>query len=116
MNLSAYFAFVIGSYLVLINLAYLLNTSHYKKFVSDFGGSEPVTYLSGIMSLIFGLVIVTGHNVWVYSWPVLVTMVGWIALIQGAGRLIFPEHTGKYTKHLHSREGYWLISIIWLLV
>ena len=116
MCLSTYLAFVIGAYLVIVNLAYLLNKPHYRKFMSDYAGNDPLVYLSGLFFLVFGLMIVTCHNVWILEWPVLITIVGWIAVFQGVGRLIFPEQTSKHFKHLHTRTGYWIISTIWFLI
>jgi hypothetical protein len=116
MCLSTYLAFVIGAYLVIVNLAYLLNKPHYRKFMSDFSGNDALVYLSGLFFLVFGLMIVTAHNIWLPEWPVLITIVGWVAIIQGVGRLLFPDQTASKFRHLHSRDGYWVISTIWLLV
>ena len=116
MCLSTYLAFVIGAYLLLVNLAYLLNRHHYRKFMSDYGGHDALTYVAGTVSLAFGLMIVAAHNIWVADWPVLITIVGWIAVIQGAGRLFFPEHFCHYCKNIHTRPNYWVISVIWALI
>ncbi len=38
-----------------------------------------------------GLAIVLTHNVWVASWPVLITLFGWLTTIGGAVRIAFPD-------------------------
>ena len=30
------------------------------------------------------------HNIWAAGWPVLVTIVGWIAVLSGLVRMLFP--------------------------
>jgi len=46
--------------------------------------------LSGILLLVAGIAIVRAHNVWSGGWPVLVTIVGWLALLGGLARMFFP--------------------------
>lgn len=50
-----------------------------------------VTYLNGLLLFIAGLSIVRAHNYWTTSWPVLVTLTGWIAILGGLDRMFFPE-------------------------
>ena len=42
-----------------------------------------------------GLAIVRAHNRWVAAWPVLVTVLGWLALIGGLCRMLFPIQLGE---------------------
>lgn len=46
-----------------------------------------VVYLSGCLFFIAGLAIVRIHNVWTTGWPVLLTLVGWFALLLGLLRM-----------------------------
>jgi prepilin signal peptidase PulO-like enzyme (type II secretory pathway) len=50
-----------------------------------------VTYLNGLLLFIGGLAIVHAHNVWVYRWPVLLTLVGWLAMAAGLFRMFAPK-------------------------
>ena len=47
----------------------------------------PVVYLSGCLFFIAGMSIVRVHNYWTTSWPVVVTLVGWFAVILGLFRM-----------------------------
>ncbi len=42
-----------------------------------------------------GLAIVRAHNRRVAAWPVLVTVLGWLALIGGLCRMLFPIQLGE---------------------
>ena len=42
-----------------------------------------------------GLAIVLTHNVWVADWRVLITILGWLAAIGGAVRILAPQRTGR---------------------
>lgn len=47
----------------------------------------PVVYLSGCLFFIAGLAIVRTHNYWTTAWPVLITLVGWFAMLLGLVRM-----------------------------
>jgi len=42
-------------------------------------------------ALLIGLVLVLTHNVWVWDWMVIITVLGWAALIKGAVILLLPK-------------------------
>jgi len=51
----------------------------------------PVTYLNGTLLFVAGLSIIRAHNCWTIGWPVLVTVVGWVAILAGLFRMFAPE-------------------------
>lgn len=51
----------------------------------------PVVYLSGALFFVAGLSIVRVHNLWILGWPLLVTLMGWLAVIIGLVRLFAPR-------------------------
>jgi hypothetical protein len=60
------------------------------------GSRDPVLiYVTGILMFVAGLAVVRAHNRWVAAWPVLVTALGWLALIGGLCRMLFPIQLGE---------------------
>ena len=61
----------------------------------------PITayvYLVGALTFLAGLAIIRAHNTWSRRWPVLITLVGWFALIAGVGCMLAPVaslHVGQ---------------------
>lgn len=55
------------------------------------GVSPTLVYLNGVLLFVAGLAIVRTHNVWVRRWPVLVTLLGWVALAIGLVRMFAPR-------------------------
>jgi len=51
----------------------------------------PVTYLNGTLLFVAGLSIIRAHNRWTVGWPVMVTLVGWVAILGGLFRMFAPE-------------------------
>ena len=55
-------------------------------------GIHPTTvFLNGTLWFIGGLAIVRFHPIWVRDWRVLVTLLGWVALLAGLYRMTAPE-------------------------
>ena len=44
-----------------------------------------------ILTLVLGLAVVAGHNVWVADWPVVITLFGWILVVKSTLFLLFPQ-------------------------
>lgn len=51
----------------------------------------PLIYLNGVMLFVAGLTIINNHNVWIYGWQTVVTIIGYAVLIIGLLRMLFPE-------------------------
>ncbi len=59
----------------------------------------PVVYLAGTLLFVAGLSIVRTHNCWTGGWPVLVTLMGWLAILGGFIRMIAPVYAQQRTEH-----------------
>ena len=54
-------------------------------------GSRALNFLAGVITLPAGLAIVLTHNVWTPDWRVVITLLGWLALVSGAFRIVAPQ-------------------------
>lgn len=55
--------------------------------------SVGLVYLNGTLLFVAGVAIVQVHNRWTRGWPVLVTLMGWFAILAGLMRMIAPQST-----------------------
>jgi hypothetical protein len=51
----------------------------------------PLIYLNGVILFVAGLAIISNHNVWIYGWQTVVTIIGYAVMIIGLLRMLFPE-------------------------
>ena len=51
---------------------------------------HPGVFVNGILSLIFGSVIVAFHNVWT-GWPIVLTLLGWAQVVKALVSLVMPQ-------------------------
>lgn len=58
----------------------------------------PVVYLSGVLLFVAGLFTVRAHNRWSGGWPVLISLLGWLAAALGLVRMAVPHtYISNYT-------------------
>ena len=102
--------------MVITSLATLIHQHRFKKIMYDFLANPVLVSASGCFNLIVGLIILVPHHLWVAQWPVIVTLIGWIAVLMGLMRLFFPETFIKYSKDLLEKTGFLLLAWIWFLI
>jgi prepilin signal peptidase PulO-like enzyme (type II secretory pathway) len=79
---------LLGPVLIAIAITEAVNL---RMLISFIGQSHaPLVYLNGTLLFVAGLSIVRAHNHWTRSWPVLVTLVGWLVLLFGLARMFAP--------------------------
>ncbi len=74
-----------------IGLGVFINPGHFRKVMDDLVKSPGMAYVASLMALVLGCLMVAVHNVWVWNWPVLITILGWGAIVKGVAGLLFPE-------------------------
>jgi len=89
---SKFIARLIGPVFVVSGIAMLLNRDTYSAMVEEFLRSPALIYIAGFLALLGGLAIVNVHNLWHWGWPLIVTVIGWLAVIGGAFRMVAPQY------------------------
>ncbi len=116
MELSIIIAKISGICLTAIGVSMLFNKGRYQEMLKELGKSMPLQNLATIMPLVLGSIIVTIHNTWVNNWTVLITLMGWLFLIVGVIRIIFPSFWINKVKNHHEQIPLFLISLIVIIV
>lgn len=91
MDTSIFIARLIGPMLVVLSIGLLARPDTIRAAANEFIASRALIFLSGLLTLLGGLVIVNTHNVWEAGWPVIITIFGWLCVIGGAVRILFPD-------------------------
>jgi hypothetical protein len=72
-------------------LGAIFSANHYRRLPDDLFGNAGLTYGTGFMTVVLGILIVHYHNTWTKSWPVLITVIGWGAVLKGVAIVVAPE-------------------------
>lgn len=83
MSTSIFLAELLGPIYVVVGIACLFKAETFGPILREFIGSRAWLYFAGVLGLAVGLAIVLTHNVWVFDWRVIITLIGWLSLVRG---------------------------------
>ena len=98
MEVSLFIAKILGPCFIVVALSMLLNREFYQRVMEDFCRNAALVFFSGMFSLVFGIVVVLLHNVWIAKWPVIITIIGWCGIIKGSWLIVFPNTVSGFTE------------------
>src|SRR5437899_11662419 len=105
MPTSVFLAKLIGPVAIAIAVGVLANAAVYRKLSEEFLASHALIYLAGILGMTAGVAVVLSHNVWAADWRVLITLLGWLAAVGGAVRIVLPQQAESMGRWFRSEEG-----------
>jgi hypothetical protein len=112
MDISIFLAQALGIYLLIVSISMVFDAARVKPLILDILNNPPLLFLSGFIALIVGIALVVSHNIWVFDWRVIITLMAWSALIKGAIRVVFPQlmiETSR--KWIQSNAAYYITGI-----
>jgi hypothetical protein len=117
MSTSIFLARLIGPVMALVGVSLLANEAAFRKMALEFLRTPALIFFSGMILMPAGLAVVLSHNVWVMDWPVIITLLGWAAVISGAIRVFAPERATKAGKNFLTRKIFTTAAAaIWVVV
>ncbi len=75
-------------FILILGLSYLLQTENWIRLAGTLEDKTFRFYPLSLLILLTGLVIIHTHNVWVWQWPVAVTLLGWLLVIKNTFYLL----------------------------
>jgi len=93
-------------------IAALTGKISFQKMAEDFEKSPVLVFLSGFLALVIGMILVHYHNIWVKSWVVIITIVGWVTLIKGITLIAFPQFISFFKKKYKNTMGWGIFMIV----
>ena len=91
METSIFLAKVIGLVSVISTIAVLVRYKEHLAFEEETVKNPVLVYLSGFVFLVLGVLLVVSHSVWTLDWRIVITIMSWLVLLKGAGRIFFPN-------------------------
>lgn len=117
MHPSLFLAKAIGIYYVIVSIAFLLNKARLRALMIETMNNSAYLLLSGFIALIVGILLVVSHNLWVADWRVvIITIIGWLALLKGLTIIVFPNFLIKLSTRLMQNEVAYTITFLLVLL
>lgn len=91
-----------GLLLVVLPVVFLASPRALGRWVQALGQTS-FTFMTAYVAIILGAFTVASHNVWLAEWPVILTLLGWLSIAKGVGRLVYPEQALALEEHVNER-------------
>ena len=115
MTTSKTIAALLGPTLIATAVSLLANLDISQTLIEGLSQSPALIMIAGYAAFV---AIVYFHNRWTGGWPVLVTVMGWLSLVVGLLRMVFPTQIAALTtKIAPSAAGVFpVVAVVFLLI
>jgi len=112
METSVFIARILGLCYLVVGAGLLLNRKAFQRVMEDFCKNAALVLYGGMFALIIGIVIILKHNIWAANWTVMITIIGWAALIKGIWIIVFPDMVSKFMQFYQKNKNLLIVHSI----
>jgi uncharacterized membrane protein len=116
MVLSIFIAKIAAVVYLSVSLGGFTSKDYYRRISDDMFKNAALTYFMGFITVIIGFMIVHYHNIWRSDWTVLITVIGWMALIKGVLIVAAPRFMQRLSEPFLTEKGMKIFPYITLLI
>ena len=117
MELTYFLAQLIGLYCLIVGVLIFFKKKLFIEFVNEFLRAPATLFFPGLVAIFLGLLMVLSHNYWnAGNLTLLVTLVGWAALLKGLALLFIPKTAVRWIQWCKLEKFSWLYAVIVLLI
>jgi len=114
---TRFFSRVLGPFLVIVDITAIVRAPDMRAVVSDFQANSLWSWAVGAFVLVFGLVIVAGHQYWRGAAAIIVSVLGWLIVLRGLLLLAFPQAFVSAAHSMIGAQGWWVtLCVIFAVV
>ena len=93
-----------------IGIGMQTNPKFIRNIVKDFQNSATSIFYGGLACLAIGFPLIALHDVWNLNTSLIITIMGWLALIKGLMLLMFPTFTMNTYKKVLIKENKFFVN------
>ncbi|MGB2705936.1 MAG: hypothetical protein WBC74_03680 [Candidatus Omnitrophota bacterium] len=112
MENSIFIARIFGIFYLVAAAGMMFNRKAFQQVMGDFCKNAALVFFGGGFALVIGIVIILTHNVWVANWTVIITILGWAALLKGIWIIVFPNTVSKFMEAYQKNESLLIVHSI----
>ncbi len=110
-DLSIFLAKFWGWYLLIFFFILSYNPGRVKQIFRYFK-NQRFSILVAFIAIVVGLINILLHNEWTYDWPIIITLIGWVALGQGVFLFTFPIPAARILDFINVK----LVQVVYVLL
>ena len=116
MELSRLIAKIISVIYLSVAVGGIFSADHYRRILDNMFKNAALTYMTGFTAVIVGFLIVHYHNSWGRDWTVLITIMGWLALMKGVLIIVFPKFIPRFFEPIFKGMGLKIFPYVSILI
>ncbi|MEI8365401.1 MAG: hypothetical protein WCF65_03190 [Parachlamydiaceae bacterium] len=101
--------------MLIIAAIWLLRRRQFEVGAREVIVSSGLLFVVGVISMMIGLAIVISHPIWELNWRGLITLMGYLLVIQGVLRLGFAQEMRKIAIDV-MENGYWVVLGVLIVI
>lgn len=101
--------------MILTGLSALVKRKTLMQAIKNMAKDTHVVFLIAAFEIVLGLILVLSHNIWDGTWHVVITVVAWLVLIEGAFYLFVKQSIIEKLLKWFARAD-WFYTLISLIV
>jgi hypothetical protein len=111
------FSRVLGLFLAILDVTAVVRASDMQALLAQFEANSLWTWVTGAFVLLFGLVIIAGHQYWRGAPAIIVTLLGWLITLRGVLLLAFPKAFVAVANSMIGAQALWMsLCIVFAVV
>lgn len=115
MQLSLLLAKVIGLLLISVAAALLVNRKNIDLLFNLYKQPGNV-FITGILETALGIIFVLNHNIWTLDFRGIITVIGWVLLLRGVGRILFPSRIPRMLEKFKKMRSVFAPLLIFIFI
>ncbi|MBI4657265.1 MAG: hypothetical protein HY735_00190 [Verrucomicrobia bacterium] len=102
---------------LICGVSHLLHPATWAKLLLPLRDRDTGGFILAGMSLPVGLIIILGHNIWVWGLPVIVTVAGWMTTLKSVIYLLFPRaHVRVMSSDVRVERGIRIVGAVLMVL
>ena len=116
MQLAIIMARVVAVIYVVSGIGIVLNKVDFERISDEIFNSPTLSFFSGILSIILGIVLIQYHNIWIWNWSIIITISNWMLLFGGIVFILYPSILVKISKMYKQKPVMGIFMIIFGII
>lgn len=106
---SVFLAEFLGFYILVVSAVFLLKYESFVEYARDFVDDSSLRYTVAFIELGAGLGIVLSHNIWKLGYQGVITVIGWMMLLEAVFHLVASDEQESRIIEMLDNELSWVI-------
>jgi hypothetical protein len=106
------FSRALGPFLVIVDATAVARASDMPTLLSQFEANSLWTWVTGAFILLFGLIMVAGHQYWHGAAAIIVSLFGWMITLRGLLLFAFPQTFVSVANSMIGAQAWWVAACL----